>query len=65
MKKIKITIGKGEDVLDFEGFVGQECSDEENKIRQCLGRMGVQNHVKYSDNKREAETDGGFERIIQ
>jgi len=33
MKKIKVKIEKGQIILDFEGFSGDTCSQEEDAIR--------------------------------
>ena len=63
MKKIKAEVKNGKIILDFEGFAGDACSAEEDKIRIFLGKMGVRTNVEYSDNKREAETNGTAERI--
>ena len=62
MKRITAKIKGGKIHLDFNGFLGDTCSDEEDKIRILLGKMGVKTDVEYSDNKREAETNGIAER---
>lgn len=55
MKRVKVSIvGKKID-LDFEGFIGDSCTDEENAFRIFLEKMGVRTDVKYSDNKQEKE----------
>ena len=48
--------------MDFNGFLGDTCLTEENKIRVILVKMGVKTDVEYSDNKREGETNGIAER---
>ena len=62
MRRIKAEIKGGKIHLDFEGFAGNTCSTEEDKIRILLGKMGVRSDVEYSDNKREAEVNGTAER---
>lgn len=57
MKKITVSIVGKEITLDFEGFAGDTCSDEENAFRIFLEKMGVRTNVKYSDNKQEKETE--------
>lgn len=57
MKKIKARIHKGKIHLDFEGFKGNECSDEEDLIRLLLAKLGVRTNVESSDNKREREAE--------
>ena len=62
MKRITAKI-KGRKIhLDFNGFLGDTCLTEENKIRVILVKMGVKTDVEYSDNKREGETNGIAER---
>lgn len=62
MKRVKVAIKNGKVNLDFDGFAGKTCSDEENAIRTLCGKMGVAHDVEYSDNKREEETNGTAER---
>ena len=62
MKRVKIAIKGGTVNLDFDGFAGKTCSDEEDVIRTLYGKMGVKNDVKFSDNKREEEAIGTAER---
>jgi len=62
MKRVKVGIKEGKVTLDFDGFVGGTCSDEEDTIRALYGKMGVENDVEYSDNKREREANGNAER---
>lgn len=52
-KRISVEIRGGEIDLDFEGYHGNSCSEEEDKIRALYGAMGVKTDVKHSDNKRE------------
>jgi len=61
MKTIKVEIKAGKVNLDFDGFVGKACSDEETIIRTLYQKMGVNTDVD-SDNKREAEANGTAER---
>lgn len=58
MKAVKIVIKNGEVHLDFSGFSGRTCEDEENTFRALCGKMGVKTDVEFSDNKREAEAIG-------
>ena len=62
MKKISAGIKDGKINFDFNGFAGNACSAEEDKIRIFFKKMGVKTDVEYSDNKREAETNGIAER---
>lgn len=62
MRSIRAVIKNGKINLDFEGFAGDACSAEEDKIRILLGKMGVKTDVEYSDNKREATANGMAER---
>lgn len=62
MKRISVYIKNGEVKLDFEGFAGETCTNEENVIRTLYGKMGVETNVKHSDNKRAAEANGAAER---
>lgn len=63
MKKVKVVIEKdGRIKLDFDGFVGRRCQQEEDLIRLILEKGGVLTDVQFSDNKREAEANGTAER---
>ncbi|MFA6537065.1 MAG: hypothetical protein WCT18_01560 [Patescibacteria group bacterium] len=62
MKRVKIAIKGGTVNLDFDGFAGKTCSDEEDVIRALYGKMGVKNDVTFSDNKREEAPNGIAER---
>jgi hypothetical protein len=62
MKRINVEIKNGKVNLDFEGFAGKTCANEEDVIRTLYGRMGVKTDVEHSDNKREAEANGTAER---
>lgn len=57
MKKVTVSIVGKEINLDFEGFAGDSCSDEENAFRVFLEKMGVKTNVIHSDNKQEKETE--------
>jgi len=62
MKTVSIVIKDGKVNLDFNGFSGHTCEDEEDTIRALYGKMGVKTDVEYSDNKRETEANGIAER---
>lgn len=62
MKTVSIVIKDGKVDLDFNGFSGHTCEDEEDAIRALYGKMGVKTNVEYSDNKRESEANGIAER---
>ena len=62
MKTVSISIGEGKVNLDFNGFPGRTCEEEENTFRALYGKMGVKTDVEYSDNKRETEANGIAER---
>lgn len=62
MKIIKIEIKNGKINMDFDGFPGDTCSDEEDLIRALYAKMGVKTDVEYSDNKREREAEPVPER---
>ena len=61
MKKITAKITDGQILLDFDGFMGNACSDEEDLVRTLYAKMGVETDVK-SDNKKESETETIAER---
>lgn len=52
---VRIEIGNGRVVMDFDGFTGGACGREEDKIIAFFERLGVRTDVKHSDNKRENE----------
>jgi len=62
MKRISAEIKDGKINFDFNGFAGDACSAEEDKIRILFEKMGVKTDVGYSDNKREAMSNGTAER---
>lgn len=62
MKRVRVGIKNGRVTLDFDGFADETCSDEEDVIRTLYEKMGVNNDVEYSDNKREAEANGTAEK---
>lgn len=62
MRKVTAEIRNGEVKFDFDGFLGDTCQDEEDKIRFLLGRMGVQTDVQSDNRKREAEANSYAEQ---
>lgn len=63
MKTITVQIGSdGKMTLDFSGFEGKTCENEEAAIRALLGRMGVVTGEEFK--RKEAERNVG-QQIIQ
>jgi len=62
MKTIKVTINQGKLVLDFDGFEGDTCSDEERAVRLMLSKMGVTTDAEDERKKAEQEPNGTAER---
>ncbi len=63
MKKVNAIIKDGKIELDFDGFVGNSCDQEEQAVRLLLGKMGIKTDVKESDRK-ERQTDNIAERDV-
>lgn len=53
MRKVVVIIENGKVKLDFQGFVGNECLQEAERIEQFLASLGV----NISDRKIEAKPE--------
>ncbi len=62
MKTIRVIIDNGKMVLDFGGFEGDACSDEERAVRLLLSKIGVTTDAEEERKKAEQEPNGTAER---
>lgn len=62
MKRIHLIVKKGKITIDFDGFQGNSCQNEENLFRLLMATGGIVTNVEHSDNKNEGELNGTAER---
>ena len=58
MQKITMKVTDNNIHIDFDGFPGDTCSDEEDALLFFINIMGLKTNVKRSDNKQDKEKNG-------
>ncbi len=53
MKSVKIVVKDGKIIIDFNGFIGNECFVEHEKIQQLLKNLGIE----YIDRKDQIKPE--------
>ena len=54
VKKIKVRIGKdGKMTVDMDGYTGQECVRDADKLKQRLEELGLKTETTKNEKRRE------------
>jgi len=60
VKEVKIIIDKnGKITIDFNGFVGDDCFKEREKLQKLLRKYGLEIDIEHEERKPEAYIEGG------
>lgn len=62
MPRVKIIIRAGELIVDFDGFRGNACRVEEEKMRLLLARLGADSEPGERRAEEEPNANGHAER---